>query len=165
MRWSEGKVHVAMRYIFRNHDWQLIAGEYPGGTDHELYALNVVDPTVARDSSPDPRRHSLGELIPDLVAFKNDYLAIVEAKVKYNEGDRLKLSTLLTERKSDLYLALIKFANERKFPQLLPVEKLIISPVLAFVSDKNTPTLPDGFSYLKIIDYNNGVFEGPLQSI
>jgi len=59
MTWTEGHVHVAMRRVPRGQGWLLVAGEFPGGSDHELYPPNVVDPMVAKDDSPDPRRHSL----------------------------------------------------------------------------------------------------------
>src|SRR5437867_190192 len=132
MRWTEGRVHVAMRRVLRDQGWRLVAGEYPGGSDHELYPLNVVDTAVARDGSPDPRRHSLGELIPDLVALSGDDLLIAEAKPAYNEPDREKLTTLLGERRGDLLVALGKFAVERKVRELLPVRRLRIHPVLVF---------------------------------
>jgi len=60
MKWTEGHIHLAMRQILIAQGWSLIAGELPGGSDHDLYPLNVVDPALARDRSPDPRRHSLG---------------------------------------------------------------------------------------------------------
>src|ERR1700761_1178512 len=121
MRWREGNVHLAMRKIFRRQGWSLVAGEFPGGSDHELYPLNVVDPIVARDQSPDPRRHSFGELIPDLVALKARTLAIAEAKVDYCDADREKLENLLGARRDDLCGALEKFSAERNIPQLLPI--------------------------------------------
>ena len=40
--------------VVRDGGWRLIAGQYPGGSDDELPALNIVDPTVARDNSPIP---------------------------------------------------------------------------------------------------------------
>ena len=91
MRWSEGLIHLSMRAFLTRQGWQLIAGEYPGGSDHQLYPLNVVDPALARDESPDPRRHSLGELIPDLVALRKRDLFIGEAKLGHDDGDRAKL--------------------------------------------------------------------------
>ena len=87
-----------MRQVLKGLGWSLIAGEYPGGSNHELYPLNVVDPVVARDRSPDPRRHSFGELIPDLVALLGRELLIGEAKVKYDDGDRQKLEELIGEK-------------------------------------------------------------------
>lgn len=69
MRWTEGHIHIVMRKFLKSNHWLLIAGDYPGGSDHELFPLNVVDPAVARDHSPDPSRHSLGKIVPDLVAL------------------------------------------------------------------------------------------------
>lgn len=162
MRWTEGHIHLAMRRIMKSCGWTLIAGEFPGGSDHELYPLNVVDPAVARDASPDPRRHSLGELIPDLVALKGRQLTIFEAKVLYSEPDRLKLEDLLSARREDLLTALKKFAHERSFPELLPVEGLRLLPVLAFRADVAAPPPAREFSYLRVVDLTSGYFDGRL---
>jgi hypothetical protein len=165
VRWTEGHVHLAMREHFRSTGWTLIAGEYPGGSDHELYPLNVVDPKLARDRSPDPRRHSLGELIPDLVALRGSHLAICEAKPKYDEGDRRKLVVLLTQRRTDLDAALEKFARERGAPSVLPVARLTIWPVLVFPAFVSAPAPEDGLSYLRVADLKTSAFEGPLAEV
>lgn len=162
MMWTEGYIHVVMRRLLKKLGWSLIAGEYPGGTDHELYPLNVVDRIMARDHSPDPRRHSLGELIPDLVALKGDNLLIAEAKVAYNDADRLKLAALISERRHDLHAALEKFADERHVPALVPLARLRLHPVLVFAVGRPAPTPAAGFSHFKIIDTNTGFFEGEL---
>ena len=140
----------------------LVAGEYPGGTDHELYPLNVVDPSIARDQSPDPRRHSYGELIPDLVALRDRDLLIAEAKLRYDEGDRAKLETLLTVRRNDLLLALRKFAVERQVPGILPVEALNVYPVLVFRANHIVPPPSPGFTYLRIGSKEDAYLEGEL---
>lgn len=164
MRWTEGHIHLAMRRIMKSSGWTLIAGEFPGGSDHELYPLNIVDPAVARDASPDPRRHSLGELIPDLVALKGRHLTILEAKVRYSEHDRLKLEYLLSARRDDLLATLNKFAQERNFLELLPVEGLQLLPVLAFRSNVAAPPPIHELSYLRVCDLTSGYFEGRLDT-
>ena len=151
-----------MRAFLKGQGWLLVAGEYPGGSDHELYQLNVVDRVVARDNSPDPRRHSSGELTPDLVALRNRTLFIGEAKPRYDDLDRDKLVRLLTERQSDLIAALETFALERGFPNLSPVETLEMHPVLIFPSTSNAPPPPPCFSYLRIVNQHAAYFEGVL---
>jgi len=166
MRWTEGHIHLAMRRVLVDQGWLLVAGEFPGGSDHELYPLNVVDPTVARDGSPDPRRHSLGELIPDLVALRGRELFIGEAKTQYSEADRVKLERLVTERRLDLIRALLTFAKERHFPQILPVEDLLLRPTLVFPAGATAPEPPIGiWSYLRIQGLNQGFFEGALKEV
>lgn len=165
MRWTEGQVHVAMRRYLVMRGWQLIAGEFPGGSDHELYPLNVVDPSVARDGSPDPRRHSLGELIPDLVALHGRRLLVGEAKLRYDERDRAKLKLLVTSRRPHLVRALQSFALERDVSELLPVERLEIHPVLVFRSHAHAPAPSCGFSYLRITSQAEAYFEGPLAEL
>lgn len=162
MRWSEGVVHIYMREFLSQQGWQLVAGEYPGGSDHQLYPLNVVDPALARDESPDPRRHSLGEIIPDLVALRSRDLFVGEAKLNYDDRDRAKLAHLLDERMDHLLLALQTFALERRVPQLPPVETLKLYPVLVFRSDSDAPPPPPGFSYLRIVSRREAYFEGVL---
>lgn len=165
MTWSESQIHVCMRDYLKRQGWQLVAGEYPGGSDHELYPLNVVDPALARDESPDPRRHSVGELIPDIVALLDRTLLIGEAKPRHDDKDQAKLMSLLNERKSHLLLALKKFAQERRIPELLPVTGLDIHPVLVFPSDVLAPSPPPGFSYLRIVDQGEAYFEGKLRGV
>jgi hypothetical protein len=151
-----------MRRVLSKYGWLLVAGEYPGGSDHDLYPLNVVDPAIARDESPDPRRHSLGELIPDLVALRGRDLFIGEAKVRYDEGDREKLTLLITKRREHLMAALYSFSKERRVPQLLPVESLILRPTLVFRADVTAPEPTAGFSYLRIVGPSDAHFEGAL---
>ena len=162
MRWTEAHIHLAMRGFLNRQGWQLIAGEYPGGSNHQLYPLNVVDPALARDESPDPRRHSLGELVPDLVALRNRNLFIGEAKLRYDDNDRAKLALLLSERRNHLLAALQTFALGRGAPELLPVETLNMCPVLVFRSDADAPAPLPGFSYLRIVNRHEAYFEGVL---
>lgn len=151
-----------MRRVLKQKGWKLVAGEYPGGSDHELYPLNVIDPTVARDRSPDPRRHSLGELIPDLVAIRNRDLLIAEAKVAYNIPDLEKLQYLIGERRSDLMIALEKFSKERGYPELLPLKSLKLHPALVFVDTGNHRVPSASFSHLLISSREDGRFVGVL---
>ncbi len=162
---TEGRVHLAMRKGLRDSDFKLIAGEYPGGSDHELYPLNVTDPRVARDRSPDPRRHSVGELIPDIVALKDRWLVLGEAKVDYNDADRAKLAYLTTERVADLRAALHKFARERNCPELEPIATLEFLPVLIFTTLKVPPLIPRGFSYMRLAYNRDAIYEGPLSAV
>jgi hypothetical protein len=142
-------VHIAARTQLRAEGWRLVAGQYPGGSDDELSALNIVDPTVARDQSPDPRRHSLGKLVPDVVAIRHSVLLIVEAKVGYSDEDRLKLRDLVGVRLDDLHRALRGFGRIKGIPELLAPELLAIVPCLAFA--KGTPPAEgfDGFAFLR----------------
>ena len=128
MRWTEGHIHQCMRKFLKQEGWKLVAGEYPGGTNHLLHPLNVVDTDLARDDSPDPRRHSLGELIPDLVALRDRDLFIGEAKLNYDNDDLLKLTFLLGERRHHLIAALQAFNSNRPVLGLLPLKTLVMHP-------------------------------------
>ena len=131
-RFNEAFVHRAIRRYLKANGWTLVAGQWPGGTNNHLHTLYIVDPTIAKDSSPDPRRHSLDKFVPDVVALKNSVLLIIEAKTSYSHDDFAKLQRLLLERREDLYAALRTFGRERSFTLLLEPELLSIRPALAF---------------------------------
>ena len=162
MKWSEGLVHRAMRRALKSNGWTLIAGEYPGGSDHDLYPLNVVDPTFARDQSPDPRRHSQGELIPDLVAIHGRKLCVVEAKPAYSASDEIKLRHLLSTRSADFFNALDIFGKRYGFQEMFPLHTLKIYPTLAFPETARAPPPVNGMSYLLVKPCNSASFVGAL---
>lgn len=159
MRLTEGHIHVAMRRFLKRNGWELIAGQYPGGSDDELCALNVVDPILARDLSPDPRRHSFGKLVPDLVARNDNFLLVIEAKVGYSYEDKLKLENLLGERREDFISALTKFAMERSLTTLIPIAQFTMIPALAF-SSKTKASLTPGFLHLRVTNLDSVCWEG-----
>lgn len=142
-------VHVAMRAQLRKEGWVLVAGQFPGGSDDELPALNITDPVVARDQSPDPRRHSSGKLVPDLVALKGCTLLLIEAKVGYSDEDRQKLLEMLGPRRDDLIRALRELACVRGILELSRPQQLKIIPGLAQAADAPTSPLPPDFASIR----------------
>lgn len=132
MKITESYVHVAMREFLKKEGWLLIAGEYPNGSDDELNVLSISDPTVARDHSPDPRRHSRGEIVPDLVAYKNGTILIIEAKPKYSLDDKYKLLDLLTDKKDRLVASLKDFSSGKSQFSQINYDSANYVPVLAF---------------------------------
>ena len=87
---------------------------------------------------------------------------IAEAKPAYSESDRVKLESLLGYYRERLDAALRKFANERGFPELLPIERLHKRPVLVFPASCTAPPCSAGFSYLRVSTMTKGNFEGAL---
>jgi hypothetical protein len=161
-RFSEAFVHRAVRRYLAARGWTLVAGQWPGGSDDTLHVLYVVDSTVARDLSPDPRRHSLDKFVPDLVALKNGALLIVEAKPGYSQSDFDKLERLLGDRREDLHSALRAFGRERGFPTLLRPQELVVQPALAFSATSRHPAAHPPWSML-LVDAAGGVSpEGSL---
>ncbi len=155
MKITESYVHVAMRDFLKRKGWLLIAGEYPNGSDDELNVLSISDPTFARDNSPDPRRHSEGELIPDLVAYKDGVILIVEAKPGYSSEDKLKLTNLLNNLRERLINSLIKFSNRKKQFSHIDYTSATYIPVLAYSNPKYTISYYDsGFAHLYIKSLN-----------
>ena len=147
---TEGFVHRAVRRYLQDNDWKLVAGQWPGGTDDELHILYIVDPTVARDRSPDPRRHSLDKFVPDVVALRENTLLIIEAKPEYSTADYEKLGRLPGERRTDLYKALVTFGSERDIEPLLRPELLTIRPTLAFGTGKPHPVVTPPWLFLLV---------------
>ncbi len=129
---KESYIHVAMRQYLKDNGWLLIAGEFPGGTDDELNVLSIFDPKVARDNSPSPRQHSIGEIIPDLVAYKDGVILIIEAKPRYSKSDKEKLEDLLTDKKDRLIAALEKFSVNKPGFSNIDYRNACYVPVLAF---------------------------------
>lgn len=161
MRHSESFVHVAMREFLKRNGWLLIAGEYPNGSDDELNVLSISDPTVACDNSPDPRRHSTGEIIPDLIAFKNNYILIIEAKPNYSFDDKEKLNNLLDNAKERLISSLKTFSIGK--PQFSHINYDLVSyiPTLAYSNPEyRTEYWDSGFAhiYIRSLDESKMVF-------
>lgn len=128
----EGLVHIAMRRFLKHEGWTLIAGEYPGGSDDELYVLRIKNPNLARDNSPDPRRHSFDEYVPDLLAFKDHKMLIIEAKPAYSLADKEKLRELLTRDYLRLIQSLGKFCREHHLLTGVDLNEISYIPTLAF---------------------------------
>lgn len=151
MNISESLVHVAMREYLKKHEWLLIAGEYPNGSDDELSVLSITDPSVARDNSPDPRRHSFGEIIPDLIAYKKGVILVIEAKPKYSSDDKEKLNNLLNNGKNRLIMSLTKFSDGKKEFSNIDYKNAKYIPVLAYGNPTFKVTHSDsGFGHLYV---------------
>lgn len=152
MRLTEGHIHVAARRLLRREGFILLAGQYPGGSDDELCALNVVDPTVACDDSPDPRRHSDGKLVPDLVALRGNVLLVVEMKPDYSEDDYRKLLVIRDQRRSDFNAALTRLSASRSVPVPSPTTLRFV-PVLGFhAKAKHVPDPQFGYLLVESLD-------------
>lgn len=151
MKINESYVHVAMREYLKKAGWLLIAGEFPNGSDDELNVLSISDPFVARDNSPDPRRHSNGELVPDLVAYKDDIVIIIEAKPAYSIDDKDKLIDLLTHKRNRLISSLKKFASGKQQFYGIDFDRVEYKPVLAFSNPSfKVPCIDEGFGHLYV---------------
>lgn len=151
MKITESFVHVAMREYLKRNDWLLIAGEYPNGSDDELNVLSISNPDIAKDNSPDPRRHSEGEIVPDLVAYKRGTIIVIEAKPIYSLDDKLKLTDLMLTKKALLISSLEKFSSGKVQFHGIDYTKALYIPVLAFGNPSlECPCIDNGFGHLYI---------------
>lgn len=155
----EDNIHYAVRQFLKNSSWRLIAGQYPNGSDDELPPLNVVDPFLARDNSPDPRRHSKNKYVPDLVACKQEIMFIIEMKPLYSAKDEAKLQILLTERREHLVFAIEDMVKIRGVEITCPIQSIIFVPCLGFGASSRYPRNPR-FCYFKVKDLSTVIFEG-----
>lgn len=130
----EDLIHVAIRKFLVKNRWTLLAGQYPDGSDDELPCLNVMDPTLACDNSPDARRHSKNKLVPDLVAYRIPFCAFIEMKPTYSQSDESKLEELLVTRKRDTLTALDVLFARRETARQHDVGQLVLVPCLGFSS-------------------------------
>lgn len=155
MRINESFVHVSMRQFLKKCGWLLIAGEYPNGSDDELNVLSISDPTVARDNSPDPRRHSCGEIIPDLVAYKDGVVLIIEAKPNYSIEDKEKLNNLLNNERDRLIASLWKFSHGKSAFAHIDYDRVDYVPVLAYGNPSyRTTHIDSGFGHIYVKSLN-----------
>ena len=158
---KESLIHVAMRRYLKQAGWTLLAGEYPGGSDDELYVFSVMDPALARDGSPAPRRHSEGEIVPDLLAYKDGSILVVEAKPKYSAADKEKLRRLFDGKYELLVRSLAAFCRRRGLLPGVDVGHARYVPTLAFENPSLKPVEEEsGFAhiYVKSLDKARLVF-------
>lgn len=148
---TETLIHVAMREFLKKQGWTLIAGEYPGGSDDELFVFSVMDPAVARDNSPAPRRHSEGEIVPDLLAYKDGMILVIEAKPKYSAGDKRKLERLFNEKRQLLIDSLDQFCRSRHILPGIKIRQAKYIPALAF-GNPDLKQIPEdaGFAHIYV---------------
>lgn len=110
-----------------------------------------MNPIVAKDNSPDPRRHSEGEIIPDLFAYKNGFMLVIEAKPQYDIGDREKLKDLFLNKRGLLQKSLKNFCKNHHLLKQINLDNLIYIPVLAF-GNENYEIFPEeiGFAHIYV---------------
>ena len=155
----EDYIHYSIRTYLRAQGWLLIAGQYPDGSDDELSALNITDPVVARDNSPDPRRHSQNKIVPDLICSKDNVILIIEMKPSYSEMDERKLVELLTKRYADMVSSLQDFLSAKGIVLEKSIEEYTFVPCLAFSASSHFHKRQD-FCYFRVHNLHTLEFEG-----
>src|SRR5690349_13936288 len=114
MYFREDFIHYSVRKLLKDNNWLLLAGQYPNGSDDEIPSMNIMDPILSRDQSPDHRRHSMNKLVPDLVAYKGNHIFIIEMKPKYSLEDERKLIETISIRRNDFLNSLSYLLKFRK---------------------------------------------------
>ena len=155
----EDVIHYSVREFLRKSGWKLVAGQYPDGSDDELAPLNVVDPALARDQSPDYRRHSKNKLVPDLLACRKNVMVIVEMKPQYSPSDEAKLLMLLGDRFEDFVNALRDFVSLRRIALPGDLDQMDYLPCLGFTATASYQRRDD-FGYFLVSEPMAVMFEG-----
>jgi len=135
MAFREDFIHYQIRNHLRRAEWVLLAGQYPNGSDDEIPSLNIMDPELARDKSPDHRRHSKNKLVPDLVAQKRNNILVIEMKPRYSADDESKLFEIINTRRNDFLASLNSLLKSREIKIPYSLEELVLIPALGFSSN------------------------------
>lgn len=155
----EDEIHYSIRAFLKNSGWELIAGQYPNGSDDELPPLNIVDPTLAKDNSPDHRRHSKNKLVPDLIAYRGNIMLLIEMKPRYSRDDEKKLDYILSNRYRDFINALHLLRDTRGANVAIAIEDLTIVPSLGF-GGPYPKNVRDDFCYFRVKQLLSVEFHG-----
>lgn len=99
---NETQVFISVKEFLVSQGWHVLGGQPPSGTD-QLPIIEIKDPGFRGKGSK-------GSYKPDLVAWHNSCLAIIELKPKFSKSDRDKVSEVLNspERLSSLWQGLIE---------------------------------------------------------
>ena len=152
----EDFIHFHARIALSNAGWYLLAGEYPNGSDDELPTLRILDPALARDRSPEHRRHAFNKLVPDLVAVRAETVAVIEMKPTYDAGDEAKLVYIRDHRLEDFNRALTLLLPDRGFHKAASDYRFL--PVLAMSDASRINRRPD-FSYIFVSPDGSAVLD------
>jgi hypothetical protein len=99
---NETRVFIAVRNFLNQNGFAVIGGQPPSGTDH-LPVIEIRDPLYFGKGSK-------GSYKPDLIAWHNSNLFIIELKPSFSLIDRNKVNEVLNsrERISSLWETLIQ---------------------------------------------------------
>jgi len=99
---NETKVFILVRDYLLENGWEVIGGQPPSGTDY-LPVIEIRDPAHKGKGSK-------GSYKPDLVAWHESNLFIIELKPSFNQPDRDKVNEVLQspERVRSLWESLIQ---------------------------------------------------------
>ena len=99
---NETQVFILVRNHLLENNWQVIGGQPPSGTDH-LPVIEIRDPMYKGKGSK-------GSYKPDLIAWYESKLIIIELKPSFSQPDRNKVNQVLNspERTKSLWESLIQ---------------------------------------------------------
>lgn len=96
---SEEEVYNGAKRILKNNNYTLLAGQPPRGVDHL--------PVVEIKSGTNKEKGSKDSFKPDLIAYKDNILLIIECKPNFSNSDLQKLHKTLNSQSR-----LLAFYNE-----------------------------------------------------
>jgi hypothetical protein len=99
---------LAARVILERSGWHIVGGQPPRGSD---------DLALVEIRSPNARaKGSSGSFKPDLIAYREPYWCLFEAKPRYSPSDRRKLIDILSDPRRIEQLAI-----ELTYRRLIPI--------------------------------------------
>ena len=97
---NEDQIYISTKLWFKKNNYIILAGQPPSGSD----TIPVVE--IKDKSNQD--KGSKGSYKPDLIVKKNNSIAILECKPKFDMGDKKKLLDIIDDdqRKKELFIEL-----------------------------------------------------------
>lgn len=158
---SEEEVYNGTKRILQKNGYILIAGQPPRGVDHL--------PVVEIKSGINKNKGSKGAFKPDLIAYKDNILLIVECKPLFDNNDLQKLQEILT---SDVRL--LAFYNELSERGLLnkinkninftDFKKIVFGSLAYSLNETKNNIMLETSNLNNIVKYNNQIYQIIIKS-
>lgn len=150
---NEEFIYNSCKEFLIKNGFSLLAGDPPRGTDPFL-------PFIEIKGENNGDKGSKNSYKPDLVAWKNNSIYIVECKPKYNESDYFKLQEILSneQRKQELYKSFLEKQIFSKNNIEIDFQNFSCS-LTAFLCYSGKPNLISNlFPHIIITNFGEGFF-------
>jgi len=84
---NENQIYQKFKTYLLEHNWNILGGEPPGGTDNDVPVIELKDPDNTRGGSTGSKKI-------DLICFKEEHFLLLELKKIFAESDITKLNDI-----------------------------------------------------------------------
>ena len=84
---NENQIYQKFKTYLREHNWDILGGEPPGGTDNDVPVIELKDPNNTRGGSTGSKKI-------DLICFKEEHFLLLELKKIFAKSDITKLNDI-----------------------------------------------------------------------